>query len=65
MLLPKNAEGSGFLLNTTTLLPGGVEEGKSVTTMMFRKTLPKYAVLSTVLSKIVGDSSPEFYFVLP
>ena len=52
--------------HTTTLLPGGGGggEGKSVTATMFRKMLPKYEIFLTVLSKIAGDSSPEFYFVL-
>ena len=40
---------------TTTLLPGGDGEGKSVTATMFRKMLPKYAIFSTVLSKIAGQ----------
>ena len=57
MLLPTNAQGSGFLFNThgtTTLLSGEEGEERTGTATMFRKMLSKYSIFSTVLSKIVG-----------
>ena len=39
---------------TTTLLSGEGGEGRTGTATMFRKTLSKYTIFSTVLSKIVG-----------
>ena len=39
---------------TTTLLLGRGGEGRIGTATMFRKMLPKYAIFSTVLSKIVA-----------
>ena len=53
MLLPTNAQGSGFFKYTTTLLSGEGGEERTGTATMFRKMLPKYAIFSTVLSKIV------------
>ena len=40
---------------TTTLLTGEGREGRTGTATMFRKMLPKYALFSTVLSKIVPE----------
>ena len=55
MLLPTNVQGSGFFLNTQQhLLSGEGGEGRTGTSTMFRKMLLKYAIFSTVLSKIVG-----------
>ena len=44
---------------TTTLLSGEGEEGRTGTATMFRKMLPKYAIFSTVLSKIVTAAYPN------
>ena len=55
MLLPKNAQGSGFLLNTQQhCFQGKGGEGRTGTATIFRKMLAKYTIFSTVLSKIVG-----------
>ena len=40
--------------DATTLLPGGRGEGRIGTATVFRKMLFKYAIFSTVLSKIVA-----------
>ena len=40
--------------DATTLLPGGWGEGRIGTAMVFRKMPSKYAIFSTVLSKIVA-----------
>ena len=40
--------------DATTLLPGGRGEGRIGTAMVFRKMPSKYAIFSTVLSKIVA-----------
>ena len=45
--------------HTTTLLSGQRGEGRTGTATMFRKMLPKYAIFSTVLSKIVGSCFKE------
>jgi len=55
VLLPTNAQGLGFLLNTQQhCFQGKWGEGRTGTAMMFRKMLPKYTIFSTVLSKIVA-----------
>ena len=56
MLLPTNAQGSGFLLNTQQHCFQG-KEGRTGTATMFRKMLSKYTIFSTVLSKIEGIMS--------
>ena len=43
----------------TTLLPGEGGVGRISTATMFRKMLPKYAIFSTVLSKIVAKNNAE------
>ena len=53
MLLPANAQGSGFLLNTQQ----HCFQGKGERGTMFRKMLPKYTIFPTVLSKIVDRES--------
>ena len=55
MLLPTNAQGSGFLLNTQQhCFQGKGEREEPVQLRRFKKMLPKYTVFSTVLSKIVA-----------
>ena len=52
----QTARDQAFFEHTTTLLPGEGGEGRISTAMMFQKKiiLPKYAIFSTVLFKIVA-----------
>ena len=55
MLLPTNAQGSGFLLNTQQhCFQRKGEREEPVQLRCLEKMLSKYTIFSTVLSKIVG-----------